>query len=374
MTPQNPSLQAASLPRKPLRFSARAKFAAGVLSALLVGCAATAETDGEVSSGVTVEVYDEVATGTIDAAPLPEEWPNNGSPNCVNYENEDPTLFTYKYDENTFILRENKCLNFEANFIYVLFGNDKVLVQDTGSIPSGMNRARFSQLFPIRDRVEELIGEWLAAHPNEDGSERTRDSMELLVTHSHSHGDHVQGDYQFRQADGTPFPYTHIAGLRPTEVASFFGITGWPTESVSFDLGGRVLDILPIPGHEASHIAVYDHGSQLLLSGDSLYPGHLFVASWAQYRDSVKRLNAWVHERDEKGELLRPIVYVLGTHIEKLPEPGKFYPYGARIHDPERKLELFASDLEYLARQVDALGPTSPGREIPYANFAVYAR
>jgi glyoxylase-like metal-dependent hydrolase (beta-lactamase superfamily II) len=37
----------------------------------------------------------------------------------------------------------------------------------------------------------------------------------------------------------------------------FFGFHNWPTEIVPYDLGDRVLDVIPIPGHEPSSIAIY---------------------------------------------------------------------------------------------------------------------
>jgi len=343
-------------------FSKAKAWAAG--GVLVFGCAAPS-TDAPEAASADLE--------TRRAATLPAEWPNNGSADCRNNQNSEPSIYVFKYDADTWILRENKCLNFEANFIYLLFGQNKVLMQDTGSIPSGMSQARFTQLFPIRDKVEGIIAEWLAAHPNADGSPRTRDSIELLVTHSHSHGDHVQGDYQFRQANGQPYPHTKIAGLRPTDVASFFGITSWPNGMATLDLGGRKLDVLGIPGHEPAHVAVYDHGAKLLLSGDSLYPGHLFVRDWATYRASIARLNTMMHEKDASGAYVRPVTWVFGTHIEKKPEPRQFYPYPSWLQDPERKLELLLSDLELLASETQALGPTSPRREIFYDNFAIDA-
>ena len=345
------------------------------LGAIALGCS-TQGADHEASETATAELG--TGTGTIAGTPLPVEWPLNGSPDCRNHVNGEPSLFTFKYDANTWIIRENKCLNFEANFIFVLFGRDKVLVQDTGSIPSdwtgAAGQAKFKQAFPLRDTVESLITDWLAAHPAKDGTPRTRESVELLVTHSHSHGDHVGGDYQFKGPDGQPFPHTRIAGLRPSDVAAFFGITSWPTKPATFDLGERKLEVMGIPGHEASHVAIYDHGAQLLLSGDSLYPGHLFVRDWTQYRASVSRLAAWMHETDSTGALVRPTVYVLGTHIEKKPAARQFYPYPSWIQNPERKLELFSSDLDYLAAQTEALGATSPHREIAFDEFAIDAQ
>jgi glyoxylase-like metal-dependent hydrolase (beta-lactamase superfamily II) len=59
----------------------------------------------------------------------------------------------------------------------------------------------------------------------------------------------------------------------PADVASvrsFFGITDWPTETVEFDLGGRVLEVTGIPGHHEASIAIYDPWSGFLLTGDTV--------------------------------------------------------------------------------------------------------
>ena len=63
-----------------------------------------------------------------------------------------------------------------------------------------------------------------------------------------------------------------MVGLSSTAVASFFGISAWPTEIVEYDLGGRIIDVIPIPGHQSAHIALYDRQTGLLLTGDTLYP------------------------------------------------------------------------------------------------------
>lgn len=313
-----------------------------------------------------------VAPVAEEDAPLPVQWPNRGSTDCRNFQNSEPSIYKFKLNSSTFILRENKCLNYEANFIYVLFGQDKVLVQDTGSIPRGMSKAQFTQLFPIRDTIEGMISEWLAAHPNADGSPRARESMELLVSHTHSHGDHVSGDYQFKNADGSPLPYTKVAGLRPADVATFFNLTGWPNNPGAVDLGGRVVDVLPIPGHEAAHVALYDHGSQLLLTGDSLYPGHIFIQDWGTFRRSTAKLASWIKETDAQGKPLRPVKHALGTHIEKKPGAGQasFWRYGTTYHPTERHLELTAAHVEFEAQQAQAIGAAPPASEVFFDDFA----
>lgn len=309
----------------------------GLLLVTFVGCGGPSTHSDE--SGVS-------ADSLTTANPLPTQWKGNGSTTCRNHQNEDPAITTFRYDANTWILRENKCLNFEGNFIHVLFGRDKVLIQDTGSIPQGMSQASFTRAFPIRDTIEGIISLWLAEQPSENGHPRTRDSVELLVTHSHSHGDHVEGDYQF-----VGQPHTTVVGKSPAQVAAFFNITDWPNKPGAIDLGGRKLEVLGIPGHEASHVAIYDKNAQLLLSGDSIYPGHIFIQDWRSYRASMQRLEAFLSETDAGGQVLRPVVHVLGTHIEKPPQAGQFYRYGSTVHNPERKLELERAHVALVAKK-----------------------
>lgn len=42
--------------------------------------------------------------------------------------------------------------------MFLLFGTDRVLLLDTGATED-------PKLFPLRATVDELIGEWLTAHP-----------------------------------------------------------------------------------------------------------------------------------------------------------------------------------------------------------------
>jgi len=57
----------------------------------------------------------------------------HGSSDCAT--NDDPPLQVHAFDEDTYILRQNKCHNFEAPFLYLLFGTEKALLLDTGDDP-----------------------------------------------------------------------------------------------------------------------------------------------------------------------------------------------------------------------------------------------
>jgi hydroxyacylglutathione hydrolase len=112
--------------------------------------------------------------------PFDVKW-IHGSADCAA--NTDPAFQVHRFDESTYILRQNKCLDFEAPFLYLLFGQNKTLLLDTGAQPA------HGHVLPVRQTVQSIIHQWLASHG--------RQSIDLIVAHSHSHSDHTHGDAQF---------------------------------------------------------------------------------------------------------------------------------------------------------------------------------
>lgn len=228
-----------------------------------------------------------------------------------------------QYGENTWILRESMCTNFEGPFLYLLFGQDKVLLEDTGAGP-----------IDLKPTVDSIVQQWLTAHG--------KSSIELVVVNSHAHGDHISGNGQFAGQ-----PDTVVVGTTVSQVQSFFGITSWPTQIVSYDLGGRVIDVIPIPGHQAAHIALYDHETGNLLTGDTLYPGRLYVSDFPSYVDSIQRMVDFTAGKD--------VCHVLGTHIEMTSTAGQDFAYQSTYHPGEHLLPLTRAHLLELNDAVHAM-------------------
>lgn len=227
----------------------------------------------------------------------------------------EPATQVQALDADTFVIRQSVRTNFEAPFVYLLFGRDKALLIDTGADNGDIRRA-----------VDLVTAQWLAANK--------RKSIPLVVAHSHSHGDHIAGDAVFRDR-----PDTTVVGLKAADVASFFGIDPWPGATVTYDLGGRSLTILPTPGHQAAAIMVYDPRLQILLSGDTLYPGRLYVPVnfLDDNRASIDRVAAFA--------ATHPIRAVLGAHIEMTRTPGRDYGHETAVHPDEHPLELPAATI-----------------------------
>ncbi len=254
----------------------------------------------------------------------------------------EPQMQVQRYDADTFVIRQSVKTNFEAPFLYLLFGKDRALLLDTGA--GGLK---------VRPTIDGVIAEWLAAHH--------RASIPLVVAHSHAHGDHRAGDAEFRER-----PDTTVVGLTPPEVAAFFKIADWPHDIVTFDLGGRALSIIPTPGHQPAHIMVFDPKTRLLLSGDSLYPGRLYVpdGQMPTFRDSIDRVAAFTKDKR--------VSHILGAHIEMTVVPGKDYADAVLAHPNERALELPYADLAELQAAAHAEGDP-PKRDV-HPDFILFPR
>ncbi|HEY0315689.1 MAG TPA: MBL fold metallo-hydrolase [Sphingomonas sp.] len=240
------------------------------------------------------------------------------------------------------MIRQSVKTNFEAPFLYLLFGKERALLIDSGA--GGLE---------IRPTVDRLIADWRARHGDR--------AIHLVVAHSHGHGDHHAGDDEFRDR-----PDTEIVGLKPEDVAAFFHITAWPDEIGRYDLGGRMLDIVPTPGHEPAHIMVYDARTRLLFSGDMLYPGRLYVPldQFDTFRASANRLAAFAKTH--------PIRALLGAHIEMTTTPGKDYPMKAAAHPSEHGLALSPSVIPELQKAVASA--KSPPVIDRHPDFIIYPR
>jgi glyoxylase-like metal-dependent hydrolase (beta-lactamase superfamily II) len=224
----------------------------------------------------------------------------------------------HRYNADTFILRENLCATYEAPFIYLLIGKNKALLIDTGAVAD-------AKTMPLAQTVISLL-------------ETAGSKVPLMVVHTHGHLDHRSGDDQFRSLPDVEVVPTDLASVK-----SRFGLTDWPNSIGQIDLGDRVIDVIPTPGHYVSHVAYYDRQTGLFFSGDFLLPGRLLIEDTAADLASARRVVEFVEQR--------PVSYVLGAHIE-LDQSGKTI-MGTHYRPNERPLQLTKQDLVDLPRIVN---------------------
>jgi hydroxyacylglutathione hydrolase len=234
---------------------------------------------------------------------LPSGW-IVGGPKCM----ESTEFQVHEYNPDFYILRQSGCSHYEKPFLYLLFGSESALLIDTGAGTT-----------EVADVVVDVVKKW---------SERNgRESIPLTVAHSHNHSDHVAGDEQFKGLPNVTFVEPELES-----VIEHWGFTNWPDEVVQIDLGDRVLDVFGIPGHQQASIALYDHQTGVLLSGDTVYPGRLYINDPPAFIASVNRMVEFTKSR--------VVSHVLGCHIEQTATPYLEYPIGSIYQPNERRLEF----------------------------------
>jgi hydroxyacylglutathione hydrolase len=250
--------------------------------------------------------------GSIQRGVLPEHWATGG-PRCM----EMPEWQVHEYNPDLYILRQSGCSDFEKPFLYLLFGKEKALLLDTGS--------RNGNLAPA---LQSTIHRWLKRN--------SRASIPLLVVHTHEHGDHVAGDAALQALNDSAIPITLVPAKVDANL-SLYHIANWPDAIGSVDLGDRVIDAIPIPGHSTASIALYDRKTAILFSGDSLYPGRLYVHNFPEFVASITRLVQFTSGK--------PVAQILGNHIEQTRTPFLDYPEGTLYQPDEHELQLSRGSL-----------------------------
>src|SRR5215470_11897512 len=82
----------------------------------------------------------------------------HGSANCD--QNFDPPIQIVRLNQDTWILRQNKCIHYEAPFLFLFIGKEKALLMDTGATPD-------EKSFPLYATIKKII----------EQSERIHDSL-----------------------------------------------------------------------------------------------------------------------------------------------------------------------------------------------------
>ncbi len=177
---------------------------------------------------------------------------------------------------------------------YLIVGSESALLFDTGN-----------GLGDIRAIVDQLTDKPIA------------------VLNSHSHFDHIGGNYQFGNilSVSTPFALANSRGIQNEMVSSEaspealckalpagvtqgshrirpYTIKAKIREGDTIDLGDRKLEILQIAGHTDDSIALLDAEAGFLWTGDSFYEGPIWLyfpeTDLAAYKKSLARLAALV--------------------------------------------------------------------------------
>ncbi|MBR2746645.1 MAG: MBL fold metallo-hydrolase [Erysipelotrichaceae bacterium] len=207
---------------------------------------------------------------------MPVNWydalPRRQYESFIRVESADPWFSVYQFRSNIYAIYEDK--HFQEVISYLIIGEKKGLLIDTG-LGIGDIRAVVNNLY--------------------DG--------EVFVTHTHTHFDHIGGDWQF---DKVFIPDDPVAvnrarwGLSKQEVednmAEGCNCQPYPRgfnreeycikpanryslirQGDVFDLGGISLEVIETPGHSPDSVMYLDRENQILFTGDSFYPATLYA-------------------------------------------------------------------------------------------------
>ena len=163
--------------------------------------------------------------------------------------------------------------------------------------------------------------------------------LPIIVLNSHTHDDHVGGNWQFDTVYGmdTDFTRKNAQGSREDAQAEItpdqicgtlpkgfdskaYATRPWKIiaklhDGDRFDLGGRTLEVIATPGHTPDAISLLDRANGLLFTGDTYYPAPIWLfrpeTDLDAYAKSIRRLAA----------LAPQIKLVLGAHNIPIASP-----------------------------------------------------
>ena len=163
----------------------------------------------------------------------------------------------FKVNDNTWRIEEGFVR------MFLLEGDDKALLIDTGA----------------RCPEAKQIAESLTSKP-------------ILLINTHGDGDHTSGNAAFAEFMMHPADYENCNVAARCPESKLIPVY----DGGKIDLGGRIVDIIGIPGHTEGSIALLDANTRTLYAGDSVQDGHVFMHGKhrrpALYADSLAKLAA----------------------------------------------------------------------------------
>lgn len=226
-------------------------------------------------------------------------------------------------------------------FAYMIFGAEKVLLLDTGM--------GICNIKPVVERFLPM-------------------NKELIILNTHTHFDHIGSNKYFEKVyifkhpiaiDRAENGYTHDEILPEITPEQFyfpypeaydhdtFSISGFNYEFVEeneeIDLGGRVLKVIYTPGHSRDSIMLWNKKNRLLFTGDTYYPGRLFLLN------SDSQLDEYIKTMDKIIPYVKQVDRLIPSHNYPQDAPAILYT----VRDAMKQL---AAGEGPEGRRVDDLG------------------
>ena len=116
-------------------------------------------------------------------------------------------------------------------------------------------------------------------------------SLPLILINTHADRDHISGNGAFEEAYMSPAEEENYRAHGNTgKIAPLH-------DGDEIDLGGRILKIIDLPGHTKGSIAILDTKNCVLVGGDSIQDGKIFMfgpqRNLKTYIESLEKLSAY---------------------------------------------------------------------------------
>ena len=203
---------------------------------------------------------------------------------------DDPWFEIYRIYPDVYAIYEPG--QFEEVISFLIVGQDQSLLFDTGL-----------GVATLRPVIEALT------------------DRDVLVVNSHSHFDHIGGNYEFDRIAGVDDPYAKARqnGASNADIGDYltgdwvwkplpegvdpktfkinpFTVDETIADGDIIDLGGVTLEVVATPGHSPDSICLFDKDGRRLFMGDTFYLAPLYAhiegGDFAAYKNSVDRLAA----------------------------------------------------------------------------------
>lgn len=173
--------------------------------------------------------------------------------------------------------------------------------------------------------------------------------LPLMILNTHADPDHISGN------GGFDYVYMHPDEEDNYRAHGGQGVIKPVKENDVIDLGKRPLKIIFIPGHTPGSIAVLDINNRVLISGDTVQDGNIYMfnkyRNLSRYVESLKKLSGYTDEFD--------IIY---------PSHGSFPVYPQLIANLIEGAEQIISG-KAKGEVIDMFGTQAMLYKFPYAGF-----
>ena len=214
----------------------------------------------------------------------------------------DEWFHVYKTHNNVYSIVEP--YQYQESISHLIIGENKALLFDTGI-----------GLIPIRPIIKKIT------------------NLPIIVLHSHTHFDHVGGNWEFSDVRAIETSYTkaNMNGFENKRIGQDFTDDSFckdPPKNIDLnniytkewkassyiknkdiiDLGNRKIEILHVPGHTPDALALLDKQQGLLFTGDTYYNAELWLyvpeTNLDNYQNSIDRL----------VQIESKVDYIFGAH------------------------------------------------------------